>query len=394
MSLVSVCVMSVYTNASTGRGVVSCDWFALSCKLAHVWDGKPLVAPHGWQCLQMSSTAVWSQRWFVLDADGNKVATLLFQPRTPKIPQESANVQIANRWLYYDDFRAVCDSVLDIIPMAVCGLNRVDLCCDFEMTPELWTTYMALAKKDARLKGLHDSVAWWKDIPIGVKGDGQGLEEIPNQVNWGGKDSTFKWKVYYKWLELETAPPDEKKPWIQDLWERMGFNARSVWRVEVSINGPNQLRRLGGERILPFEWYDNRVRLFSDIYADKFVIRRKQGHADRRNDEIMPFLEVDGAKSVKYGLPSSSREGSDPEKRLVCKLWAELQQGDVQCNSLLTDLLKNNICELLQRPSNVWVLQRMFNVTMDDIAKAIDMPFEGSTVSPAERDHSNEHIRL
>lgn len=375
--------MSVYIEQSTGRGVVSCDWFALSCKLAHVYDGKPLVAPVGWQCLQMSSTAVWSQRWFVMDENGNKVATLLFQPRTPKIPPESANVQIANRFLYYDDFRGICDKVLDILPMAVHGVNRVDLCCDFEMTQELYGTYMALAKKNARLKGLGESVCWWKNIPIGRKGDGQGVEEVPNQVNWGGKDSTFKWKVYYKWLELETAPPEEKKPWIQDLWQQMGFVDRAVWRVEVSINNPNSLCTLDGKRILPFEWYEDRVRLFSNIYADKFVVREKQGHADRRNDRILPFLEVDGHKSIKHALPSSSREGSDPEKRMTCKLWAELMNGDTQCNGQLVGLIQSTLRELFERPSNVWVVQRMYNVTMDEIVAAVtkDMPFETLDVS-------------
>lgn len=377
--------MSVFCKESTGRGVVSCDWFTLSCKLARVWDGRPLQAGNGWQCLPMSSTAVWGQRWFVLDNDGNKVATLLFQPRTPKIPPETANVQIANRFLYYDDFRGICDKVLDILPMAVCGLNRVDLCCDFEMTKELWHTYMLLARKYARLKGLGDSVVWWKNIPIDQKDGKNVLGEVPNQINWGGKDSTFKWKIYYKWLELETAPPEEKKPWIQDLWQQMGFDVRYVWRVEVSISGTNSLRTLGNERIAPFQWYEDRVRTFCDIYADKFVVRRKQGHADRRNDEILPFLEVDGSKSIKHALPSTSREGSDPEKRLTCKIWAELQNGDVQCNRALSDLLKNNLRELLQRPSNVWVLQRMYNVSMDDIVNAIenDVPSEMLNVSPS-----------
>lgn len=377
--------MSVFCEKSTGRGVVSCDWLTLSCKLAHVWDGKPLQAGNGWQCLPMSSTAVWGQRWFVLDNEGNKVATLLFQPRTPKIPPETANVQIANRFLYYDDFRGVCDKVLDILPMAICGLNRVDLCCDFEMTEELWHTYMLLARKFARLKGISDSVVWWKNITMDQKDGKNVLGEVPNQINWGGKDSTFKWKVYYKWLELETAPPEEKKPWIQDLWQQMGFNARYVWRVEVSISGTNSLRTLGNERIAPFQWYEDRVRLFCDIYADKFVVRRKQGHADRRNDEILPFLEVNGRKSIKHALPSTSREGSDPEKRLTCKIWAELQNGDVQCNRSLSDLLKGNLMELLQRPSNVWVLQRMYNVSMEDIVNAIenDMPSEMLNVSPS-----------
>lgn len=363
--------MSVYTRVSNGAGVVSCDWFGLSTKLTHPRDGAPLVAPYGWQCLKVAPTAVWGERWYVVDSDGNKVATILCAPRTPKIPAVSCNVQIANRWLYYDDFHGICDAVCGILPMAICGLNRVDLCCDFEMTEELFATYMALAKKDAKLKGLRESVSWWKDIPVGKKGDGQGLEEIPNQVNWGGKDSTFKWKVYYKWLELATAQPEDKKPWIVDLWHAMRFNERHVWRVEVSISNTNSLRNLDGSAITAFQWYDDRVRLFCDIYTDKFVVRRKEGHKDHRHDTVLPFLEVGGCKSVRHALPSSSREGSDPEKRVVCKLWSELQQGDVQCNQPLANLLKSNLCELLQRPSNVWVLQRMYGVDIQQIVDCV-----------------------
>lgn len=363
--------MSVYTNSSSGLGVVSCDWFSMSCKLGHLLDCELLPVPDGWTCLRLSPTAVWGCRWYILDMFGNKVATFLASPRTPKIPANSANIQIANRFLYYDDFRTVTDKVLNIAPLSVSGLNRVDLCCDFEMTEQLWGTYLALARKEAKLKGISDSIVWWKTIKWVDSAEGISRKEIPNQINWGGKESTFKWKVYYKWLELETAPPEDKKPWIVDTWRAHGFNERHVWRVEVSISNTNSLCSTDGAKILPFQWFDDRVRLFCDIYHDKFRVRLKQGHKDTRHDKELPFLEIDGHKSVKHALPSNYRDDSDPEKRVACKLWAELQNGDTNCNNDLANMLRENLRSLLEKDANVWVIQRMYGVTTEQIADCV-----------------------
>lgn len=363
--------MSVFTNNSTGRGVVSCDWFCMSCKLGYPLDCELLPVPGGWSCLRMSPTAVWANRWYILDEFGNKVATFLATPRTPKISAVACNIQIANRFLYYSDFRDVCDKVCSIAPMAITGLNRVDLCCDFEMTPELYSTYIALARRDATLKGMQEGVSWWKRINVGDSPEDKRRDEVPNQLNWGGKDSTFKWKVYYKWLELATAAPEEQKPWILDTWKANGLSEKHVWRVEVSINGTNSLRALDGRKLAPFEWFDDRVRIFSDIYADKFVVRRREGHVDKRHDTILPFLEIDGSKAFKHALPVGSRDDSDPEKRLVCKLWQELNSGDTRCNRDLTDMIKGNLMQLFEKDSNIWVVQRMFGVDFQRIVECM-----------------------
>lgn len=363
--------MSVCSSITTDHGVVSCDWFSLSCMLTRPRDSNPLRAPDGWHCLQQAPTAVWAERWFVLDTDGNKIATILCVPRSPIIDCKRCVVEIANRWLYYDDFHAVVDRVLDILPMAITGLNRVDLCCDFEMSDERYETYKKLASGDAYVKALRSGAVWWQDIPIGRVGDGGGLERVPHCLTFGGRDSVFKWKVYYKWLELQQAPPEAKKPYIIDMWRAMGFSERYVWRCEVSINGSNSLRDLGQRLIAPFSWYDERVRLFCDIYTDKFIVRANEGHKDKRNDRVLPFLQVDGEKSVRHALPSSSRDDSDPERRTTCKLWRELMQPDTQCNAVLCDIIKQSLMELLQRPNNLWVLQRMYGVDIEDVSKAL-----------------------
>lgn len=364
--------MPVFTELSNDKGIVSVDWFALSCMLIKERDGRPLVAPSGWQVISMPPTAVWSERWFVMDGDGNKVATILCVPRSPIIDCKRCVVEIANRWLYYDDFRAVADKVLDIVPMTITGLNRVDLCVDFEMNEERYSTYKALASGDAYVKALRSGAIWWQDIPAGKKGDGMGLERVPHCLTFGGFDSVFKWKVYYKWLELEQAPPEAKKPYIMDMWRRAGFSERHVWRCEVSVSGSNSLRDMLQRPILPFQWYDDRVQLFCDIYADKFVVRANEGHADKRNDKVLPFLEIDGQKAVRHALPSSSRDDSDPERRLTCKLWKELTQSDTQCNPSLCSIIKASLYELLERPRNVWVLQRMYGVDIEEITRVLE----------------------
>lgn len=363
--------MSVWCDATTERGVVSVDWFSISCLLVKERKECKWVPPSGWYLLQQNATAVWAERWFLLDSDGNKVATILCVPRSPIIDCKRCVIEIANRWLYYDDCKSLIDKVLDMVGVVVTGLNRVDLCCDFEMSKERYEVYSMLANNSAYVKALRSGSIWWQDVNLGSVHDSETLTRVPHCLTFGGHESVFKWKVYYKWLELQQAPPESKKPYIVDLWRRMNFSERHVWRCEVSVSGSNALRTLDNRTIKPFEWYDERVRLFSDIYKDKFVVRANEGHKDKRNDRVLTFLEVNGSRSVRHALPSSSRDDSDPERRLTCKLWKELQQPDTRCNKMLTDVIKQSLCELLQRPNNVWVLQRVYGVEFEDITRAL-----------------------
>lgn len=354
-----------WINSGSGRGVVSCDWFALSCKLGAPRGDRELVPPLGCSVVRMSPTAVWADRFFILDADGNKVATFLCTPRTPAMDPTRALVEISNRWLYHDNFELVVQGVLDCVPLAVTGLNRVDLCCDFEMTPSLWRTLLRLSTGSAYVKSLREGVVWWKMVS-GGGGDSK-FDRIPHCISWGGKESLVKWKIYWKWLELQEAEPENKKPYISDLWRAMGFVERSVWRCEVSINGTNKLADGAGRRLGAMEWYRQRVQLWCDLFADKFVVRANQGHKDKRNDAVLPFLEVVGSKSLWHALPRCERDESDPEVRIACKLWKELQQYDVQANGLLLWNVRNSLAQLFERASNLYAVCHRYGVTPDDV---------------------------
>ena len=61
------------------KGLISCDWLALSCML-----GQPsprASIPDGWRMEPQSATAIWNIREYLFDERGAKVATFLRCPK-------------------------------------------------------------------------------------------------------------------------------------------------------------------------------------------------------------------------------------------------------------------------------------------------------------------------
>jgi len=358
-----LCGMVRADNAGCSGGVVSVDWFALSCRLCRPWSDCVVCPPAGCSSVRLTPTAVWSERWYILDADGNKVCTILAVPRSWKIAADRCMIEVANRWLYYDDFHDRLDAILSVLPVVVDGLNRVDLCCDFEMSKSQYEVYKMLADGRAYAGAYKSGVVWWTDM------DGA---RVPHQLSWGGKDSVLHWKVYYKYKELQDAAAEDAKPYIVDTWKQCGMNPPDVWRCEVSVSGTRNLVSVFDNRPLRVrDWYDSRASLWASLYSSRFVVRKSEGHKDKRNDTELPFLSVSGSRLLRCALPAFSRDGSDPERRLLSKLWAELQQVDVAANKTLASMVRANICELCERPANWLFLMRISGLGEAELSNAI-----------------------
>lgn len=351
---------------SPASSVVSVDWFALSCVLAHPYDGSPLAVPHGWSVVECGKTAVWDKRWFLMDYLGNKVATVLAVPRSPIIDARRCVVEIANQWLYHPSFLEVVDLALQCYPMSIDGVNRVDLCCDFEMSPSQWEVVSCLVDSSVYLKGLRRGNIWW------FADNGK---RIPHQLAWGGRDSTFHWKLYYKYKELhEGGTTDASKPYIEDMWRSLGMDVRAVWRLEVSIMNSNSLEGLDSGAKIPFlDWYVKRLELFQRIYADKFVLRMNEGHKDKRNDPIVKFLDLGGSKLLKYRNSDATRT-SDVERRVVVKMWKEFIDGEVRANTFLWKSIGDFLRNMCQFERNVSAIMRRFNIDRSEVMSTLDEP--------------------
>lgn len=368
------------TTEPRGIGIVNVDWFALSCHLTRDWKDVIVTPPKGCTAVRLTCTAVWAERWYILTSDGNKLCTILACPRSWKIAPDRCMIEVANRWLYYEDFEQVLDAILECIPVVVDGLNRVDLCCDFEMDVRTWRTYQMMADGSAYVGAYKTGVVWWRglsnafvpaqSLPLVERNNGR----VAHQLSFGGKDSTLHWKVYYKALELAEAEPDAKKDYIREQWERAGMDVRCVWRCEVSIAGSKALESLSdGRPIPPREWYRQRADLWKSLYVSRFVVRRAEGHKDRRNDEKLTFIDVDGWKMLRTARPKSTRDASDPERRLLSKLWDEFREVDVSANATLHEMLRDNIIRLCERADNWLHLRRMAQMTEQELMQVLEV---------------------
>lgn len=356
-----------YSDVSESNVIVSCDWFALSCVLGHPYDGRAFDVPCGWSVVECGGTAVWKYRWFVMDDLGNKVATILTSPKSSIIDERRAVVEIANQWLYSEDFRAITDRVLSVYPMSVDGLNRVDLCGDFNMTARQYQVYRMLQDGSAYLKGIRRGADWheWKR-----------RAKDAHQQSWGGKDSVFHWKMYYKYKELHEGGIESSKPYIEKMWEDNGLDVKHVWRLEVSVSSSNSLEKTDGTgKVLPFEWYDSRVEIYNRLYRDKFVIRENMGHADARHDPIVHFFRLadDGeGKMIKHRGNAMTERESDCERRVVCKMWKEFRDNEVRANDYLVSAIRDFLVQMFQLEYNVSAVCRRFNLSKSEVIHAVE----------------------
>lgn len=362
--------MSIYEDVRESPAVVSVDWFALSCMLSHPYDGRPFVVPAGWSVVECTSTAVWHCRYFIMDNEGNKVATILTKPKSSIIDERRAVIEIANQWLYHEDFRKIVDMVLESYPMDVTGLNRVDLCADFNMTARQYSIFRMLQDGTAYLKGVRRGADWheWK----------RRIKDA-HQQSWGGRDSVFHWKMYYKYKELHEGGVESSKPYIEAMWRAEGLDVKHVWRLECSVTSSNSLEKVDGSgRLGVFDWYDKRAEIFSSLYNDKFVIRENQGHKDARHDPILYFFlrdegDIGEGKMLRHGAANSLRE-SDSERRVVCKMWKEFRDDEVRANDFLVSNIREFLVSMCQKASCVNAICRRFNLSESEVISILQNP--------------------
>lgn len=344
--------------------LISVDWMAFSVQMVRKIGGvSDFMLPQGWQALQCSPTAVWADRWFIMDWEGNKLATIICTPRSPIIDANRGVVEIANPVLYCDRYEEVVDAILSVVPMNITGIQRVDLCGDFSMTRRLWSIVRGFEDGSDYLKGLRRGVVWWCS---------DAGKRVPHQVSWGGMDSVFHWKLYWKYKELhEGGSPLPSKPYIEQMWRDANLEPQTMWRLEVSITDTNRVVQPDGTHVGFRDWWPLRAELYRRIVMDKFIVREWQGHKSRRDDPEVTFFDfMKEGKFLRHKGSSKAIE-SDSERRVVCKMWKEFTDGEVRANEFLCGGIRDFLMYMFSQERNIQAVMRRFNITHSDVMKAL-----------------------
>lgn len=369
--------------------LLNTDWMGLSLYL----DTPLKEPPHGylWRTYE-NGTNVWKMRRILYTDRGDKVLTLLSDPKSSLIDPRAALLEIENEWLYHGiGVRGILQLLRRMCIFSVRGMSRMDLAIDFVPSPEQFAIIDALGRNELRVQGRSNWVPWWSVnhsewMPAQYRG-----RPIPHQISWGHKTTDVKWKVYYKSKDLKDAAHGMgwDKPYIVDQWREAGFDEYNVWRLEVSIKNCNSLVWNGNKLTLDV-WGNNTVAIARDLYTSRFVVRRNQGHKDKSNDDIVDFLPIKGLNLIRCATYEGERVHNG-RVALLRQLVKALDDEQVLIDAPSREGVLNHIADIIRRDNLSNYFKGMVGEYFDVWADYIRQQADAATPSDGRYDILLEH---
>lgn len=289
--------------------LLNCDWLGLSVLFGvnTEWHRPPV----GHTLVDLDGTNVWKHRKILFNEYAEKMATILYEPKSKIIDRRAGLIEIANEWLYHGiGVPKILQMLNDMRLFTVCGMSRLDLAVDFNPTASQWDTIQQLAAGTAYVGGKRSGSGFWsvvKNERLAAQYYGQ---RVPHCISWGHKTTAVKWKLYFKSNELlqELGGKMWSKPYIVDCWREAGLDKSNVWRLEVSIKACNQLEYNGG-RLTWQSWCEAYPpNLYAALYTQRFTVRQNDGHKDRSNDTIIDFLPIKHGGEIRISKPKNTNQ--------------------------------------------------------------------------------------
>lgn len=323
------------------------DWLGLSVRLA---DEPRAIAGYTWR--EYSATNVWAKRRVLYTNDGDRVLTLLSNPRSTGFLSSSAGlVEIENEWLYHGGgTEMILGDLIKCCNFEVLGISRLDLCADFVPTDHQRDVIEGLAENRYYVGGKRNGSGFWSTNTNEKLNEAWRGRKIPHCQSWGHKTSAIKWKLYYKTKELldDGGGKFMMKPYIIDQWREYGFDISNVWRLEVSMKHLNDYG-LYGQRIDLQTLKLKRGSIFLSMYNQRFTIRSADGHQDRSNDKVVTFLPLDGGVKGFERMPARTLADHHGRITLLRHLVASLEDEHIYLDDVSRRDVLEHIGKIIRR---------------------------------------------
>lgn len=304
----------IWLDSTKDKLMLSCDWLAWSGRLKTcVGDGidnLTLECPKEMRLEILGGTNVFKYRAILYDWQGIKLLTIMWGPKSRNFLQTLVNFQIANKCFYDDTVANVISLSYIIHDYDFLCITRLDICVDFELSTKKRKFIQNLWQDKYYVSHKKRGSDWWhRDLTI----------KFPNCLYYGNNNSDFRWKIYDKSMELKVTTNAPLKPYIWELWSAFGFNITNVWRCEISIRKLDKIRvadfvdsdvaeKVSLDNVSSNEFL---VRLYHDMYNNRLVCRKNEGHTRATNDTrvyLFEFPDVPPISKPKYTEPTAVEE--------------------------------------------------------------------------------------
>lgn len=185
-------------------------------------------------------------------------------------------------------------------------------------------------------------------------------------MNWGGKKTEIKVKLYNKSRELGILDGGEpEKPWIVNEWNRAGIDTKTAWRLEFSLKSSGQLR-----------WNDETIKLhylaspmwlydvYTNLYSKRFVTRINQGKKDghKNNDKRVYLINLpEGNGKLSWAETTEHTCEAEPAVQLLRSMMRTLDNEALKADKRLFESYTMNICDVVQTHGLDDYFQRCFH---------------------------------
>lgn len=285
--------------------LLNVDWLAVSVRY-RVKEWR--LQGSRYSFINYDGTNVWRKRRIFYNQYAEKVATVLYEPKSSVIDGRAGLIEIANEWLYHGKSPSeIIEELRELRSFDIVGLSRLDLCVDYNPTEEQRTVARMLSEGAASVCGKRNDSQFNSVNTSPFLADAYQGKRICHCMSWGHKTTSVKWKHYYKTKELldDCGGKMLAKPYIVDCWNEAGLDVRDVWRLEVSLKHCNQLH-FRGEPITYDVMHRFPRELYMALYTERFTIRKNEGHMDRSNDTRLDFLPIGEGHGIRVAPPAAT----------------------------------------------------------------------------------------
>lgn len=320
---------------------INYDWLQFSVKMQY--PNNLLQCPEGYRLEHFTGTNVFRNRAILFDSKGRKWLTLLWSPYSAVLDSSIMTVQASNELIYKGSFTCIMDLLQQVTPCWFNSLGRLDICCDFEITPERLDFIKHLNSGHYYVQGKHEGSGWWHES----KEDGHRKKQH-HCLAWGSKTSEIKVKLYHKSREQGLVGGDKaEKPWIADQWKQAGMDIHNIWRLEFSMSGAGQLKwknqSITLEQLEQPNWVES---VFFDMYEKRFVTRieqgKKSGHKNQDKRVYLMQLPKEG-EHLRWATTCSRDEEVNPSVSVLRALLKQLESPFVLCQKPLFEQFATTI---------------------------------------------------
>lgn len=342
------------------------DWLGLSLRLR---DTPRDIPGHIWR--EYSATNVWGKRRVLYSDEGDRVLTLLTEPRSKVISSTAGLVEIDNEWFYHGGgVDHALGLLLQSVFFEVIGISRIDLCADFVPTAQQSDVIRGLAEKRYYVAGKRNGSGFWSTNTNDKLAPEWLRSACPHCQSWGHKTSSIKWKLYYKTKELldDGGGKFMAKPYIIDQWRMADMDISNVWRLEVSLKHLNDYQVYGQRLDLDFFRF-NRGSFFRSMVDTRFKIRAAEGHSDKTNDTEIEFLPMDKIGRLMTQAPTKRLAEHHGRITLLRHLVTSLEDEHVLLDAPSRREVLAMIGKVVQRDGLQNYFYAMTGMWMDDFVE-------------------------